>query len=267
MKEQKSKSLPDHHGPDSAGASVQLAPAVKLIKSDTDTQNSDTQLYSETQNSRNPRTSDTHDTHETHRGLGLIEVKTVVDAVAISLAGDGDPHEKLWIFCGAMKSVQITSGKNFSSEQQREGFFSWWNKAIEKGVIDPQEDLFEEWMLDFLSRFSVRKTPLGSSTLDEAMRRAGNITQNPKCSGQFSGDGIRKLLRLIMHLQDMSGDSSFGLSVRDAARFVGENKEKVWGYLRALQVMGYLILTKKGTHKVDGKTGKRLASEYLFRDR
>jgi|SRR5579862_786499 len=199
------------------------------------------------------RSRDTDGTHETDEVLPLAtSVKTLPEAVRYSLS-DPLAEDCLFVFARALKAFEITTNRHLSQEDLRGAFTLWWNTA--KPLLPPDAD-FDEWRFDFEITFSKAKTPLGSNSLQEAIRRADAHPLPPEAE-RYASPKLKRLVAVCYHLQQLQGDSLFFLSVRDAAKIAG---------IRDLRLASAMLagLVRDGVLKAVEKGTTRRATRFWF---
>jgi hypothetical protein len=161
----------------------------------------------------------------------------------------------LFVFARALKAFELTNRIKLCPEGRGGAFSSWWNAA--KPLLPPDAD-FDEWRFVFEEAMQRARTPLGSNSLAEALRRvdAGLL---PPSAGRYPSPKLKKLVAVCYHLQDLAGDSPFFLSLRDAKRASGcSTLEEASALMNGLVRDGVLSVVAKGT------PGGRRATRYRF---
>jgi hypothetical protein len=189
---------------------------------------------------------ETEDTQETEDVPPLAaSVKTLQEAVQLSLK-DGLNKDCLFTFARALKAFEITTDRRLPPEELQAAFSLWWSAA--KPFLSPDADP-DEWRFDFEDTFAKTHAPLGSNSLEEAIRRA-DTGPMPSQSARYSSPKIKRLVAICYHLQLLQGNSPFFLGVRDAAQITGiKNLYQANARLGGLVRDGVLIEVEKGTRK------------------
>lgn len=211
-----------------------------------------------------PSDSDTHKLSDPVIQVmpSFLKIESVEDAIKIATAGEENGNRALFKFCGALKSHELTIGRKFSIQDQRDAFYQFWSNLTKDQI--GADDTFEHWILNFLYSFKKRNTPLGLNTLEEAVRRAEMLPEKPKCAGKFESPAVLKILTVCWHLQNMVGEQPFGLSARSAGSFTGLSKSEANRLMNGLELMGFLKLVQRGFR---GKTRDQdMASTWRFID-
>ena len=181
-------------------------------------------------------------------------VPTLPKAVEISLA-NGVTKDCLFIFARALKAFEMTTGVKLPPKELQCAFALWWNTA--QPLLPTGAD-YDEYRFDFENSFSKARAPWGSNPLAEAIRRADSSRGIPYTEN-YSSPRIKRIIGVCFHLQALSGDNPFFLSVRDAARIAGITDIKTASsYLAGLVRDGVLVEVEKGA------PGERRASRYRF---
>ena len=172
-------------------------------------------------------------------------IKTLQEAVQLSLK-DGLHKDCLFCFARALKAFEITHDRRLASKKMEAAFSLWWNTA--KPLL-PSEAEFDEWRFDFEATFAKTNAPLGSNSLQEAIRRA-NANPLPPQAERYTSPKLKRLVAVCFQLQLLQGGSPFFLAVRDAARIVGtKNLYTANAMLTGLVRDGILAEVEKGIGK------------------
>lgn len=199
----------------------------------------------DTERQRNGDTDETQDTEDVPPLA--TSVKTLQEAVQLSLK-DGLAENCLFIFCRALKAFEITAKIKLSPAELDIAFSLWWSTA--QPLLPPDAD-FDEWRLDFLATLARTRAPLGSNSLEEAIRRA-DANPPPPQANRYNNAEIKRLVAVCYYLQLLQGNSPFILSVRSAARilrmknFDRAELDRANRILHGLLNDGVLILVQKG---------------------
>jgi hypothetical protein len=197
----------------------------------------------ETETQSNGDTDDTKDTEDVPPLAA--SVKTLQEAVQLSLK-DGLNKDCLFTYARALKAFEVTTDRRLPPAELQSAFALWWNTA--KPTLPPDAD-FDEWCFIFKDTFAKTHAPLGSNSLEEAIRRA-DANPMPPQAARYTSPKIRHLVAVCYHLQLLQGNSPFFLGVRDAARIVGtKNLYQASAMLSGLVRDGVLIEADKGTRK------------------
>jgi hypothetical protein len=202
---------------------------------------------SETQSDR-----ETHETDDTQDVPPLAaSVKTLQEAVQLSIAA-GFSKKSLFIFSRALRAFEITNKRRLSADEVKGAFSLWWQTA--RPSLPPDAD-FDEFRFVFMDTFGKTKVALGANPMDEAIRRADSMPPPPQAT-RYPSRGLKRLVSTCVHLGTLAGDSTFFLSVRDAARILRtKDRNKASAMLAGLVQDGVLILIEKG--KSGGKRASR----------
>ena len=189
---------------------------------------------------------DTDGTEETEDVPPLAaSVKTLQEAVQLSLK-DGLNKDCLFIFARALKAFEITHDRRLPPPELQSVFSFWWSAA--KPLLPPDAD-FDEWRFDFEDTFAKTNAPLGSNSLQEAIRRA-DASPLPPQAERYTSPKLKRLVAVCHHLQQLQGRSPFFLGVRAAARIMEiKNLYQANAMLGGLVRDGVLIEAEKGTRK------------------
>ena len=197
----------------------------------------------ETEKQRDGETDETQETEDVPPLAA--SVKTLQEAVQLSLK-DGLNKNCLFIFARAIKAFEITNDRRLPSAELQSAFSLWWSAA--KPLLPPDAD-HDEWRFDFEDTFAKTHAPLGSNSLEEAIRRA-NASPMPPQSARYTSPKIMRLVAICYQLQLLQGRSPFFLGVRDAAKTVGaKGLPQASAWLAGLVRDGVLIEVEKGTCK------------------
>ena len=189
------------------------------------------------------RHRETQETDDTHDSALSASVKTLPEAVAISLR-KGLHENVLWDYARAVKAFEITTGRVLQPEERNGVFALWWSTA--KPMLPPDAD-YDEWRYDFINCYMKAKTPLGSNTIAEAIRRSASEPA-PEACARFASPRIRNLVSVCFHLQQIAGEGPFFISVRDAAKVLQtKDLHSALAKLNGLISDEILILERKGT--------------------
>jgi hypothetical protein len=172
-------------------------------------------------------------------------VGTLQDAVQLSIQG-GFTIDSLFIFARALKAFEIIHSRRLQPADLQSAFSQWWNAA--KALL-PEDADFDEYRLIFEDTFAKTKSPLGSNSLEEAIRRADAGPLPPQAE-RYTSLKIKRLVAVCFQLQLIQGTSPFFISVRDAmkiARASGTTQASAW--LNGLVRDGVLVEVEKGTRK------------------
>ncbi len=201
------------------------------------------QSYRETERQSNGVTDETKETDDIPPLA--TSVKTLQEAVQISLK-EGVIENCLFIFSRALKAFEITNDRRLSQLDLQGVFSLWWNTA--KPFLPLGAD-FDEYRFDFEDTFAKTNAPLGSNSLEEAVRRA-DASPLPPQAERYTSPKLKRLIAVCFQLQNLQGSSSFFLSVRAAARIMGmKNLYQVNALMGGLVRDGILIETEKGTRR------------------
>ena len=172
-------------------------------------------------------------------------VKTLQEAVQLSLK-DGLNKNCLFIFARAIKAFEITHDHRLTPAELQNAFSLWWSAA--KPLLPPDAD-HDEWRFDFEDTFAKTHAPLGSNSLEEAIRRA-DASPMPPQSARYTSPKIKRLVAVCYHLQLLQVNSPFFLGVRNAAKIGGaKGLPQASAWLAGLVRDGVLIEVEKGTRK------------------
>jgi len=181
-------------------------------------------------------------------------VQTLQEAAQIALA-DGLSEISLFKFARAVKAFEVTNAVTLAHGELANAFVIWWSAANTQLPADAD---FDEYQLCFEDAYSRAKTPLGANALHEAIKRA-ETQPVPAEASTFNGPNVGRLIAVCFHLQQLSGDSAFFLSVRDAQRVLGGlGLMTASAVLKGLVSRGILRIVKKGT-----QAGRR-ATRYRY---
>lgn len=189
---------------------------------------------------------DTDGTQETEDVPPLAaSVKTLQEAVQLSLK-DQKIKNSLFIFARALKAFEITHNRRLTQAELECAFSLWWSAA--KPFLPP-DAAHDEWRFNFADTFAKTHAPLGSNSLEEAIRRA-DASPMPPQSARYTSHKIMRLVAVCYQLQLLQGNSPFFLGVRDAARIMGiKNLYQANAMLGGLVRDGVLSEAEKGTRK------------------
>ncbi len=172
-------------------------------------------------------------------------VKTLQEAVQLSLK-DGLNKNCLFIFARALKAFEITHDRRLPPAELQSAFLLWWNAA--KALLPPKAE-FDEWRFDFEDTFAKTNAPLGSNSLQEAIRRVDASPMPPQAE-RYTSPKLKRLVAVCYQLQLLQVSSPFFLGVRDAARIMEmKDLNKANAMLGGLVSDGVLIKVEKGTRK------------------
>lgn len=213
----------------------------------------DTQETQDTHDTEKRRDRETQDTHETQDSARRGRVFTIQQAVNVSLE-DGVVSGSIFKFCRTLKAFEKSTGKSVRLELESV-FSTWWAKA--KPYL-METASFEHSLDQFCETYEKTRVPLGKNSVDEAISLA-ETTPMPEPARAFSSEAYQKLVSVCFHLQQLSGENPFFLSVRDAMRISRETSR--WAastMLHGLVRRGVLSVIEQGT-----KDGRR-ATRYRF---
>jgi hypothetical protein len=167
------------------------------------------------------------------------------EAVQLSLK-DGLTENCLFILARALKAFEITHDRRLPPAELQNAFSLWWSAA--KPLLPPDAD-FDEYRFDFEDTFAKTHAPLGSNSLQEAIRRA-DASPLPPQAERYSSPKLKRLVAVCFQLQLLQGNSPFFLGARDAARIMGtKNFYHANALLGGLVRDGILTEVEKGTRK------------------
>jgi hypothetical protein len=172
-------------------------------------------------------------------------VKTLQEAVQLSLK-DGFNDNCLFTLSRALRAFEVTTNRRLPPNELPAVFALWWNASRPQLPLDMD---FDEWRMAFEDTFSKTRAPLGSNSLQEAIRRA-NTSPLPPEAARYPSAKLKRLIAVCYQLQLLQGNSTFYLGVRDAARILGiKNLYQANALLAGLVRDGILIEVEKGTRK------------------
>jgi hypothetical protein len=204
---------------------------------------------------RSQGATDAIDATEDKPGLFTL-VNTVQEAVALSLK-DGFNADSLFLFARALKAFEQTHKHRMQRADRDSAFAAWWRSAL---PLLPRERAFDEFRLSFLDTMSRVRSPLGSNSLDEAIKRADS-TPLPAITQRYgSSPKLQRLVAVCYHLQILAGTNPFFVSARSAARVMGDTcKTQASKLLNGLVCDGVLIIVTKGL------PGQKKATRFRFK--
>jgi len=186
-------------------------------------------------------------------------IRTVQEAVNLSLQ-NGLKQDTLFQFARALKNFEITVRNRLPAQELNNAFSLWWSTA--KPLLPADAD-FDEHRAAFLYTFAKTKAPLGSNSLEEAIRRA-DAGPPPPQADRYENLGFKRLVAVCHHLQHLQDGSPFFLSVRNAARILGFAKSDRASLDRASRVLNSLVHDEILTLVAKGKSGGKRASRFRF---
>lgn len=177
---------------------------------------------------------------------------------AISITLQAPPGEDLlFYYCRALLAFESTTGMSFTKDDLNHFFSVFWKKAKDRFPADAD---FDEYRLYFLTTFPKVRAPLGSNPLDAAVKRAA--TFQPPAAERYTSLKLKQLVAICYHLQVLSEDSPFFLSVRSVMEFLGlKSTHQASNLLNGLVIDGILEYTEKGT------PGGKRAARFRYVDR
>lgn len=199
---------------------------------------------------------DTDDTYDTDVSASSASVKTLKEAVTMSLVG-GLTEDCLFRFARALKAFEFTVRTKLSTKDLAGAFDLWWPNAKTLMVESEAED-YDVWRFVFVEAFKKAKTALGSNSLAIALKRASD-EDGPAVCCKFTSESVRKLVRVCWQLQRLAGDAAFFISYRSAAVILGTKDVH-----RAMAVMNGLV--SDAVLRIDWKPppGSMKAIRYKF---
>lgn len=221
-----------------------------------DTQDTEeTQETQETESTEIPRDRESQETHDTHEAFRSGNVFTIQQAVKLSLE-DGVGKNSIFVFARAIKAFEKAARKSVANELESI-FASWWQKA--KPYLGDSPDF--DYTLDlFRITYEQTRVPLGKNAVDEAISLSKENV--PEIATSFSSEAYVRLVAVCFHLQKLSGDIPFFLSVRDARRIANVDSIATSSVMmRGLVRRGILTVIEQGQ-----KSGHR-ATRYRFNEK
>jgi hypothetical protein len=172
-------------------------------------------------------------------------VKTLQEAVQLSLNA-GLTENCLFTFARAIKAFEITHYRRLPPAELQNAFSLWWSAA--RPLLPPDAN-HDEWRFDFEDTFAKTHAPLGSNSLEEAIRRA-DASPPPPQAADYTSPKLKRLVAVCYQLQLLQDKSPFFLGVRAAAKIGGaKGLPQASAWLAGLVRDGVLIEVEKGTRK------------------
>ena len=211
-------------------------------------------------------TEETHDTEATKdTQVTDVSQEIIVDGAACRFTGVEDAvdfalpsqkhsnHDHLFLLARAVKTLEKQQGHPFSTDERREIFGLWYDKA--KPYLRKHHSK-EAYMIEFLNAYKAAKYPIGAAD-SEAWN---NALRNPLPTDflpHFAQSEIRLVIGFCLELQRNAGDAPFFLSCRTLQKFLHHKTHTTSAsWLRALVADEVLDEVEKG----NTTTGK--ASRY-----
>lgn len=222
----------------------------------------DAQRDRDTEIPRNGVRREAHEAHDADEDLPpASRISTIPEAVEASLGPHAPKGDRLFVFCRALRAFEATHGKVLQGTDLESALAEWYRTAKRKGTL-PDETPFDECRLLFKATYPETKHALGTSALEEAIRRGGAEAE-PAEASHFEDRRIRRLVAVCYHLQALAGDAPFFLSARDAAEVLGDRNQwtKAARFLKGLCSMGILKVEAQGGY------GGHRATRYRYRSK
>ena len=213
------------------------------------------QRVRDSEDSENQKIRDSHATHATQDSALATSVRTLQEAVELSLARPAS-DDWLFIYARALKAHEVTTGSPLGYQGLESAFSEWWRMAIDRKAVPPDAD-FDEFRLQFIDSFSKVRAPLGANPLEEAIKRADS---NPsREAARYPSLKLKRLVSVCDHLQTLVGEAPFFLSAREAAKILGGMApQHALKLVNGLIHDGFLLEVEKG------KPGGRRATRFRF---
>lgn len=144
---------------------------------------------------------------------GDTEPSLPISPVVVSLQG-ATGLEALFKYARALRAVEKQESRKIDEKELSECFGHWWRTASKTLPSDADYDCYEE---RFMSMFKYAKVALGASPINVAIE-SSKTTPMPPEADLFVGPRIKMLVSVCWHLQALTVDKPFWISVRDAAK-------------------------------------------------
>lgn len=155
------------------------------------------------------------DTHDTHDSASESCVETIQQAVDISLVA-GINETCLFVFGRALRAFEVKTNCRLDEASQGSAFALWWATAK---LLLPDGEEYAVWESEFLEAFRKVRVPFGMNAIGQAIRDSENLPWPEVCNRYAKPIG--RVVAVCYHLQRVSVESSFFLSVRDTQRIGG----------------------------------------------
>lgn len=216
--------------------------------------NRESEESEDTENSEIRRIRDSQDSDEKH-DIPLLGTRICTFQEAVDMARSM-PLQKdaIFTFARALRSMEATLSQKLTKKDLDSAFSLYWAACLPELPTDAEHD---EYRFDFLKAFEKARAPLGANHLEEALKRAG--TYAPPAADRYTSPKLKLLVALCYHLQVLSENSPFFLSVRSVMECLGlKSTHQASDFLNGLVLDGVLEYTEKGT------PGGKRASRFRF---
>lgn len=167
----------------------------------------------------------------------IIAQKSIIAAIDRSVP-NGPGQRNKQIFLLARRLLRATGGTVLSDQERKAIFDRWWEKA-EPVVSTPDKALS---LMEFLTACDAAHTPLDDA-VEDAYERA---IENPKPEWAVEyGEKVALLAGICRELERGKRDGEWYLSVRDAGKLIGCNKNEASNYFRLFARLRYLEPVEK----------------------